>query len=307
MNNNYDNGNIVLRHKFFQIPMSLVLEPKYKNLKNDAIMLYAILDNRRSLSYKNNWRDEEGKYYFYFKQTNTKEEEEIDEEEKVKGLALDEILKCSTKKVRELLKDLEKHDLLIRKAQGQGRPDRLYLLDVEVTNPALCYSYDEENKSILGIEQDIKNNRNNIKKETVKKERQENKTVKKVNKVAEKETDTDIGIDIDFKEIEKANEMTEVHKAAVDKFGSVTVNEKRSMQEDVKIYGKEKIIKAIEENKEAYSYTYISRGLRMNKGNKAISNKNNDVKATPVTRFSEGVASTWDDALIKVLEDKYMI
>ena len=76
----------------------------------ESRILYGLLLDRTGLSRMNDWRDELGRVYIYFK--------------------VEEVMKClhcAKQKAVKLLKELEKSELIERRKQGQGRPDRIYV------------------------------------------------------------------------------------------------------------------------------------------------------------------------------------
>ena len=44
--------------RFYQVPKSLFINPKYKSMSNTSKIMYAILKDRMELSRKNGWHDE---------------------------------------------------------------------------------------------------------------------------------------------------------------------------------------------------------------------------------------------------------
>ena len=74
-----------------------------------------ILPDRRCLSEKNgcDWRDERGCVFIYFT---------IAEMMK--------IMHYGNKKINELLKELERYDLIMRRHRGLGKPNRIYVYDL---------------------------------------------------------------------------------------------------------------------------------------------------------------------------------
>ncbi len=81
----------------------------YKDLSSDAKILYAMLSDRRSLSEKNGWRDENGVYVIF-----TQEE-------------VSDYIPSSKGKASRIMKELREAELISRKRMGQGRPDRIYV------------------------------------------------------------------------------------------------------------------------------------------------------------------------------------
>ena len=104
------------REKFYQLPKVFFTNEKYMQLSNDAKIAYALLKDRLELSIKNNWFDDNGDIFFIF--TN----------EKLKA-----ILNCHDGKLTKIKKELSKNNLLEQVRCGQGRPNKLYLMNPEVT------------------------------------------------------------------------------------------------------------------------------------------------------------------------------
>ena len=97
--------------RFYQCPKAFDELEYYRNMSIGAKYMYAILRDRQDLSIKNNWLDDAGFIYFYFD-----------------CVKLSEILNISTNTVNNYKKDLEKHKLLLQIRQGQGKPNRMYIL-----------------------------------------------------------------------------------------------------------------------------------------------------------------------------------
>ena len=112
---NYYNVNQEYAEKFYQLPMVFFTNEKYKPLKLETKVAYAILKDRFSYSVKNNWVDDNGNIYFIF----TNQE-------------LMNMLNCAKEKVVKIKKELEKANLLEQKRIGLNQPNRLYLLRPEV-------------------------------------------------------------------------------------------------------------------------------------------------------------------------------
>ena len=58
--------NEVLDNVFYQIPKELLINPIYKNLDSNSILLYGLLLDRLSVSMKNKWIDKEGNVYLIY-------------------------------------------------------------------------------------------------------------------------------------------------------------------------------------------------------------------------------------------------
>ena len=102
---------------FYRIPKALFTEPNFRELSNDAKVLYGILLDRMSLSLKNQWLDAQNKVYIIF----TVEE-------------IMDALNCANQKATRLMVELEKQAGLIeRKRQGLGRPNLIYVKNFAAT------------------------------------------------------------------------------------------------------------------------------------------------------------------------------
>ena len=94
-------GEESTQFSFFKVPCQLITGPQFRQLSNDAKLLYAMLLDRMSLSARNGWYDDQGRVYIYY--------------------TVDEIrrdLNCGNDKALKMLAELG-HD------QGR-RPDRAY-------------------------------------------------------------------------------------------------------------------------------------------------------------------------------------
>ena len=99
------------QYAFYRIPKMLFLVEKYKPLSSDAKLLYGLFLDRMGLSRKNGWVDEHGRVYIIY----TVE-------------SIMEALNCGNKKVIQLFAELEnKAELILRKKQGLGKPNLIYL------------------------------------------------------------------------------------------------------------------------------------------------------------------------------------
>ncbi|MFQ7112046.1 MAG: replication initiator protein A [Anaerovoracaceae bacterium] len=95
---------------FYKVPKALFTEEKYKPVSTDAKMLYGLLLDRMHLSAKNGWTDKRGRVYQFF---TVKEAQEK--------------LRFGHEKICRLFSELEQADLILRKRQGQGKPNIIYL------------------------------------------------------------------------------------------------------------------------------------------------------------------------------------
>lgn len=121
MNNKNQNLNFYkveqyYTEKFYQMPQVLFTSEKYRDMSNDARVMYALLKDRNSYSVRNHWFDENDNIYFIF--TNNE---------------LMTMLNCGSEKLSKVKKELIKKGLLYQKRMGLNQPNRLYLLRPEVS------------------------------------------------------------------------------------------------------------------------------------------------------------------------------
>ena len=100
----------VKNNQFYQFPQWLLTDP-YIKLSHRAMLMYMLLWDRRGLSEKNGWYDENGKVYVYF--TNEQFMETLGTK--------------SNKTIVEAKKELHKIGLLEEVQQGINKPNRLYI------------------------------------------------------------------------------------------------------------------------------------------------------------------------------------
>ena len=98
---------------FYRVPKSLITDNFFKELSNEAKLLYGLMLDRMSLSVKNSWFDEENRVFIYFS---------------VKDAM--ELLNIGKNKAIKLFGELNSETgigLIEKKAQGQGKPDVIYV------------------------------------------------------------------------------------------------------------------------------------------------------------------------------------
>lgn len=121
-NLSYYYGKEADQFSFYKIPVLLFKDDRFKVISSDAKLLYSLLLARMSLSVKNGWIDDENRVYIYFTAKEVMEELNVGSE------------KC-TRIFAEL--DSEKGcGLIIRKRQGQGKPDMLYVMNFISSAPS---------------------------------------------------------------------------------------------------------------------------------------------------------------------------
>lgn len=96
---------------FYRVPKLMFKLERFKCISAEAKLLYGLCLDRMAVSQKNGWIDESGRVYIIY----TVEE-------------IMEALNCGNKKAIQLLTELEaKADLLLRKKQGLGKPNLIYV------------------------------------------------------------------------------------------------------------------------------------------------------------------------------------
>ena len=139
--------NEVKNNAFYQFPQWLLKDEPYKELGDKAKLMYMLLFDRRTLSIKNKWYDDDGNVYVYF--TN---EEFMD------------VLNCSEPTIVNAKKELADVGLLKEVRQGINKPNRLYINGTKKTLGSDLKNFKHGTKKTLGL--DLKNfkgiNTNNI-------------------------------------------------------------------------------------------------------------------------------------------------
>ena len=108
------------------------------DMNDTAKMVYLLLYDRARLSMQNGWLDGEGRVYVYFTEEH-----------------LAQALHRTEATIRTAMNTLEHHGLILRKRQGAGRPNRIYVcipkdaqtydrkFDTSQTERKLAYSKNE--------------------------------------------------------------------------------------------------------------------------------------------------------------------
>lgn len=109
--------NDVVGSEFLRLPLSLLANPRYKQMSLEAKFIYALLLNRMTLSQRNGWINESNEVYLIY----TREE-------------ASNTLNISYKKAIAAFKELIRHGLLFEQRQGLGAPNLLYVLKAELTD-----------------------------------------------------------------------------------------------------------------------------------------------------------------------------
>lgn len=106
----FHQGDKVSPSKFICIPIELFSE-QYKDMSNDAKILYGLMRNRIGLSVNNpSMLNEFGEAFIYFSQTEVQK-----------------FLNCANQKAQKILKELESFSLIIREKIKSSTSDRIYV------------------------------------------------------------------------------------------------------------------------------------------------------------------------------------
>ena len=133
--------------QFYKFPKWLLAEGNLKKLSPQAKLLYMVIIDREELSLKNaeNFTDKEGYLFQYFDQVKAGE---------LLGLSKNAIIKA--------FKDLQEYKLIEVVRQGQGKPNRLYVLDYEVSADTLKeLSYESKKAVTAATDTTNSNSKNN--------------------------------------------------------------------------------------------------------------------------------------------------
>lgn len=104
-------------HRFYKMPKELFLNDKYKHLNSDAKVLYSILLDRKELSRKNRWVDENRQVYLIYTREN-----------------LAEMMGISRPTVTKAFKQLVQANLIIEERMGLNKPNRIYICRLEYSS-----------------------------------------------------------------------------------------------------------------------------------------------------------------------------
>ncbi|PFA66868.1 hypothetical protein CN378_12710 [Bacillus sp. AFS015802] len=107
---NEDHANLI----YFQFPKLLMYGDTYKSMSSDSKLLYMLCLDLIKLSMRKNWKDEYGRYYI-----------------KLSVETIKDRLNCQNTKAINLKKELINHELMEVVRVGQGKADRLYILQLD--------------------------------------------------------------------------------------------------------------------------------------------------------------------------------
>ncbi len=129
MNRTYKISDVV-DSQFLRFPLTLLANPRYRDMSLEAKFVYTLLLNRLTLSQKNGWVNEDNEVYLIY----TREDAA-------------NTINISYKKAIAAFKELIEHGLLIEQRQGRGYPNLLYVLKAELSNEeasSFAQSFDEQ-------------------------------------------------------------------------------------------------------------------------------------------------------------------
>ena len=108
--------------QFYKFDKWILAEESLKKLSLTAKVLYMLIKDREEISIKNadKFTDEEGYLFQYFDQ-----------------VKVGELMGISKNAVIKAFKDLQEYKLIEVVRQGQGKPNRIYVLDYEVSEDTL--------------------------------------------------------------------------------------------------------------------------------------------------------------------------
>lgn len=121
--------NDVVQSEFLRLPLTLLANPKYKQMSLEAKFIYSLLLNRMTLSQRNDWINEDNEVYLIY----TREEAA-------------NTLNISYRKAISAFRELIANGLLYEQRQGLGAPNLLYVLKAELE----CEDATEFNKNFDG-------------------------------------------------------------------------------------------------------------------------------------------------------------
>ena len=112
------------RFSFIKIPRVILFDKEFAGMSAEAKILYAAMLDRVSLSIQNDWIDDENRVYICFSQENTMA-----------------VLSCGKEKATKTIKELLSYDLIRKVRVGQGKFDRIYVMNCESDDPSVTDDY----------------------------------------------------------------------------------------------------------------------------------------------------------------------
>ena len=106
----------IKNNRFYQMPKFL-FEDEFKELSNDARVLYSLLRDRHDLSISNGWVNKNNEVYLIYTREN-----------------MASMLGCSQPTIRKAVNQLIDYRLIEEQRQGLNKPNLIYLADVSIEN-----------------------------------------------------------------------------------------------------------------------------------------------------------------------------
>jgi hypothetical protein len=122
------------RSVFYQTPKFLFLG-ELKKLSNDARILYSVLKDRHELSAKNQWTNENDEIYIIFSRNE-----------------MSDVLGVSENTVLKSINTLKNYNLIEEERVGLGKPNRIFLLEVETPEISGGTPENTQTRKICGSE-----------------------------------------------------------------------------------------------------------------------------------------------------------
>ena len=104
-------------NRFLKLPYSLFANPKYTDMSLSAKVAYSLLRDRLTLSQKNGWVDENNLVYLIYSRQE-----------------MANFLNVGLKKITSVFQELLKYDLVFEVKRGLGKPNLIYVYDVEISD-----------------------------------------------------------------------------------------------------------------------------------------------------------------------------
>ena len=95
---------------FYRIPRLLIRDEHFRDMTNDAKLLYGLMLDRMGISMKNDWQDEDGRTFIIYS---------VD--------AVVEDINCARDKAMKVMNELISIGLIEKVRRGQGKPDIIYV------------------------------------------------------------------------------------------------------------------------------------------------------------------------------------
>ena len=160
--------NNLASQQFYKFEKWILAEKSLKKLSPTAKLLYMVLCDREQLSLKNykDFTDKEGCLFQYFDQEKASE-----------------LLGVSLTAIKKAFKDLQEFKLIESVRQGLGKPNRLYILEFEITEDTLKELSYENKKASTVPPVKAENHKNNFDNNSIPQNNKKDDTKSKKNKV----------------------------------------------------------------------------------------------------------------------------